>query len=444
MKKSQHLHKKIWGLHNWIGLYAGIVIAFLSISGVLALFKVEIDKTLNSSLYKVVPKSEKTAITPIVDSLKTVFGSDSFNGVKYSENQDESVIIWFFQRKGALDYVSFEIFVDPYTGKVLGTRDYYTTFAYFIRHLHVRFYEGFFGRKLVGIAGLALLISTITGFWIYGGFMKKQFFGVIRKKNLRILLADYHKLIGITTLFFNLVIAITGTWLGLQGWLQPVVMESGRPNSYKVEEKILSEEEDVAYNFNYEKAYAKSIELFPELVPQIFRSSKDGSRSVSIYGTVPRTAFERESFVLTLDKETLQEVHRFDIRKATLGKKLFFIQESMHFGDWGGIWLKIIYAFFGLTSGFLAITGFIVYLKRTERKRKDQPNFIALKPLLLRWTFAFLGICILLAVLTQFYGVVLPTAIVVISFYGWILFLVIKGIVKLIKNKLANRKHALE
>ncbi|WP_103865501.1 PepSY domain-containing protein [Aquimarina sp. I32.4] len=443
MKKSQFWRKKMWSLHNWIGLYAGVVIALLSISGVVALFKVELDKTINPSLYKVVPKSEKITLTPIIDSLKSVYGHDTFNGIKFSEKPDESVVVWFFVNKSSFEFINWEIFIDPYSGKIVGERDYFTTFAYFIRHLHVRLYEGLLGRKIVGIAGLALLISTITGFWIYGGFMKKQFFGAIRKKNLRIVSADYHKLIGIASLFFNLVIAITGAWLGLQGWLQPIVMESGRPNKYHAIEKPLSQENDTKYSFSFEDAYATSRQLFPEFIPQTLVSSKDGSRSVSIYGTVPRTAFERESFVITLDKETFEELHRFDIRKTSFGKKLFFIQESMHFGDWGGIWLKIIYAFFGITSGFLAMTGFLVYLKRTERKRKTDPNFTALKPLLIKWVLGILGVLILLAVLTQFYGMVLPSIIVITTFYSWLLFLIIREIIRSIKRKILYSKKAI-
>lgn len=118
-----------------------------------------------------------------------------------------------------------------------------------------------------------------------------------------------------------------------------------------------------AMSFNYLEAYKASRKLFPVLESYGFSSSRDGSGVITVKGNVPRTAFERYNFQLILDKKTLNEVHRLDIRDQNLGVKIFYIQESMHFGDWGGIVLKIAYAFFGITFGFLVLTGFVVYLK---------------------------------------------------------------------------------
>ena len=172
-KTSKRLHKKMWSIHNWVGLYAGVVIAVLSITGVLALFKTEIDVGLNKELYKVVvpENAVRMDVTPIIDSLHLVYGDKNPVSVAVPKQPDD---VWMYTtsyRKSALDFVGLQIFIDPYSGKVLGQRNYFKTLAYYIRIIHVRLYEGFFGRYLVGIAGLALLLSTITGFWRYGGLI---------------------------------------------------------------------------------------------------------------------------------------------------------------------------------------------------------------------------------------------------------------------------------
>ena len=46
--------KQLWKLHNWVGLYAGIVIAFLSLTGALAVFIPEVDR-LQSQKYSIDP-----------------------------------------------------------------------------------------------------------------------------------------------------------------------------------------------------------------------------------------------------------------------------------------------------------------------------------------------------------------------------------------------------
>lgn len=428
------MNKKMWALHNWVGLYAGIVIAVLSITGVVALFKIEIDEALNKDLFTVQPRSKRVDLTPLIDSLKTVHGGKNLSYVRVHTGDTDSWSTMFFLRNSTLNIKQWEIFMDPYTGKILGERDIYKSIGFFLRNIHVRLYDNLFGRQIVGLAGIALLISTITGFWIYGGFMKRQFFGAIRKKNLRIRMADYHKLIGITTLLFNLMIAITGAWLGLQGYLQPVIVGS-RPGVYKVAEKPISSEEDAALSIDFEEVYTKTRTAFPELIPHMMRPSSDGSRKVTVYGTVPRTAFERHTFTITFDKSTSQELHRYDIRKASLSDKLFYIQESLHFGDFGGFVLKLLYAFFGTTSGFLALSGFIVYLQRTERERKERPKFVELKPLLLRWTLGITGYMGLLLVLHLAFGIVVPAILTVSLLYLSLAFLLLRALVLFIKKQ---------
>lgn len=429
----------MWAIHNWIGLYAGVVIAVLSITGVAALFKIEIDEGLNRKLFKVSPQTTTVAVTPIIDSLKTVHGAENLFSIRVPKEPGDTWAPFFFIRKSTLSLEQLEVFIDPYTGKVVGQRDIYKSVGFFLRNIHVRLFDGLLGRQIVGLAGLALLISTITGFWIYGGFMKRQFFGTIRKKNFRIVMADYHKLIGISTLVFNLMIAITGAWLGLQAYLQPVIAGE-RPGIFKVEEKPLTPEEDVAHSVNYDLVYQKGRKLFPELIPAYILPSTDGSRTVTLRGDVARTAFERDSYSITFDKESLQEVHRYDIRKASTGDKLFYIQESLHFGDFGGFFLKILYAFFGITSGFLALTGFIVYLKRTERGRKEKPRFVELKPLLLRWSYGILAYIGVLYLLHSFFGMVIPTVLTILLIYVSLIFLLIRVLVLFIKKRFFTRK----
>ena len=440
-KLSKRLHKNMWSIHNWVGLYAGVVIAILSITGVVALFKVEIDEAFNSKYFHLSDSqilNKRIDITKTVDSLKQVYGNDKLQQVVVPRQPNDNWIFYFDATTSTLDVKAWEIFINPYTAEVVGKRDTFKSIGFFIRNLHVRLYEALYGRYIVGVAGIALLLSTITGFWIYGGFMKKQLFATIRKKRLRITMADFHKLIGVTSLGFNLVIAITGAWLGLQFFLQPVVIGE-RPGLYTPEEIHFSVEDDVKKSINYLDVLEASKKQFPELEPMYFMPSLDGSSVISILGSVPRTAFERYKFYLTLDKNTLKEVHRYDIRKASFGEKVFYVQESLHFGDWGGIVLKIIYAFFGITSGFLALTGFIIYLKRTENKRKEKPKFVELKPLLLKWTYYILGVILLLFVLSKLFGIVVPSLVVIISLYSTVVFILIRTMVLYIKRKIKQR-----
>ncbi|WP_019039290.1 hypothetical protein [Psychroflexus tropicus] len=101
---------------------------------------------------------------------------------------------------------------------------------------------------------------------------------------------------------------------------------------------------------------------------------------------------------------------------------------------------KVIDAILGSFVASMALKGFIVYLKRTEKKRKEKPKFIELKPLLLRWTYGMLAFILLMMVLGLSFGVVVPSLVVIISLYGTLIVLLIRALVLFIKRKLFSKK----
>ncbi|WP_422082596.1 PepSY-associated TM helix domain-containing protein [Ulvibacterium sp.] len=439
-KKPRSAKKNLlWRIHSWMGLYAGVIIAFLSLTGAAALFRMEIDEALNPSLYLVEKESTRMTLNAIVSEVTEAHPDKELFEVYVPTEATGTYNLRLMAKNAPRIFpVFWEVFVNPYTGEILGERNYYKTFNYYLRNLHVRFYEAFWGRLIVGLAGLALLISTITGFLIYGRFMKKQSLGEIRGKNLRMRQADLHKFIGVLALVFNLMIAITGTWLGLQGQLQKA-FSIERPNIYKRAENPLTPKEDLAMTANFDQALKKTSSIFPQLIPKTVRPSRDGARTIEIVGDVPGQAYERLSNKLVLDKGNLNTLLKYDINEDDFGGKLFFVQESFHFGDFAGIWLKILYAFLALTSGFLALSGFIIYLKRTEKKRTEKPSFVELRPLLYRWVFGILAFCAIVGIMSVIWGIGVPSLTVIILFYGLLTFLLLKALFLWVRTRFSKK-----
>ena len=47
--------------------------------------------------------------------------------------------------------------------------------------------------------------------------------------------------------------------------------------------------------------------------------------------------------------------------------------EPLHFGDFAGMWLKVAYCLLGATSGFLAISGFVLWMLKRRHRRRVAP-----------------------------------------------------------------------
>ena len=373
--------KRLWALHHWTGLYAGLFLALLSVTGTAALFKQEIDVALNPRLFVAATPAGASrgaaGLSELVQRYAAAQPDWSFHSALLPDRPDGSWQLRFRAKRGNWldESVFWEVFVDPHTGLEQGRRDMYRTFAYFLRNLHVRFYEPYWGRQIVGLGGVALLVSTVTGLLIYGRFTRRQRFGTIRRgRGLRIVTADWHKLVGITTLAFNLMIAVTGGWLGLQ----PVLMKwagAKAPNQAYQPVPVIAPAADRALPVDLPRVLAAAADTMAGFVPAMVVVSDGGERTVELLGSVPGTVYERLSQRVVVDKQTYAVRHAFDVRQQGAGTKIYYVQEALHFGDFGGIWLKVAYALLGLISGGLSVTGFVIYLKRTEKRRRTSgPN----------------------------------------------------------------------
>ena len=65
---------------------------------------------------------------------------------------------------------------------------------------------------------------------------------------------------------------------------------------------------------------------------------------------------------VTLDGATGRVRQVLDPRRAGLLKQIDALMEPLHFGDFGGLPLKWLYFFLGLTPAFLSLSGTLIWL----------------------------------------------------------------------------------
>lgn len=392
-KGKRNNKRLLWRIHHWAGLYAGILIGLLSLTGALAVFIPEIDAFVLKHHYQArtsAPSLQGPQFGHAIDSLKAEFPAYTSLSIHLPDKSDDVAEVDLITPLASGQSLRYNFFIDAGADRVLGQRNHQNSLANYLRQIHVRLYEGNWGRQLVGIGGVALIVLVVTGLLIYGNFMKKQSWPDIRKKvGLRILMADWHKLLGISALAFNLVIAVTGAWLGLQPWLMRW-MKITTPNAYHAP-VVITPEADRALAVDWTEVFNTVEKEFPELKPRHISLSGNGSATIVVRGNIPGLVYERDINTLVLSKTGYEPLFKYDVRGKPFAHKLYFVQEALHFGDFGGLLLKIVYALLGLVSGFLSISGFVVYLCRRSKKQPD------LSPV--KVTFAYTMVSILFLVL---------------------------------------------
>ncbi|RZJ86185.1 MAG: PepSY domain-containing protein [Chryseobacterium sp.] len=396
--------KLLWRIHHWAGLYTGIIIGILCFTGALAVFIPEIDVLIQKNYYSVSALPSVPGDLPRINNALTETKKQypNMSGLLIDMPEKPGQIATFsFQVKGKQksDNKNYSLFVDPVRDKVLGDRDRQNSFVNYLRQIHVRLYEGFWGRQLVGLGGIAFIIVTITGFLIYGKFMKKQSYPKIRRKNTRIWMADWHKILGISALAFNFVIACSGAWLGLQPKLM-TWFDIKAPNDYQIGETV-DPKEDAKIVVDWDKVFKVVKQEFPELKPGYVRPSEDGTATVEVHGSVEGQVYEKNINTIVLEKNTYKPVFKFDLRNASFRDRFYSAQEALHFGDFGGLGLKIVYTILGLVSSFLSISGFVVYLYRTDKKENRMLS--PLKTVFI-YSMIILFILTIIALISMFIG----------------------------------------
>ncbi|OHX64144.1 PepSY-associated TM helix domain-containing protein [Flammeovirga pacifica] len=424
------MKKKLWAFHSWIGLYAGLFIGIISVTGALAVFKFEIDEFLNPHLFKVKPEVQHQDINKGIENALNLYSDNNGYRIDVPKEKDESLkVTIYLDDPVSAAKITQEVYINPYTNEVLGERNMYKSFSFFIRNIHVRLFEGLYGRQWVGFFGLLLTISLVMSCFLYFDFTKKQKFGEVRTKNKRLKYADLHKFIGLFTIVLQLIIAITGTWLGFQPKLEQPLL-GHRPGKFIASSFPLDKKVDQNKVVDFDKVLQASKSFFPDMIPAMLIPSKDGSNIVRIFGDIPNTVYERHTNFVVVDKDNYQFISKLDIRESGPSGHLYYMQEALHFGDFGGILLKIIYCLMGLIAGFLSISGFFIYYKRTEKKRIKSYPLLTTSNLL--WGFVTLSSLwfIIIGYSSVTYGATYPTTYYTTPlFYGlFILYISYRGL----------------
>ncbi len=370
--------RRLWQIHSISSIYASGFIAFLCITGVMALFAPHALRWENRSAAYIeeAPDFSIGQMGVVLESAGQAAKEDSegliLRSVDLPARPHHAVKVHYVdpaqQPKGITStspHFLRTYFVDPVDNQVTGSADAARGLDHWLRGIHVRFFAATLGRNLAGIFGLFMLISTISGLLIVAKFLKGKSLVKWKTGTLRNGSSDVHKFAGVSMIVFFLIFSITGTWLGLQGRLMQA-LDIERPESWSREAPITAVEDiKIMSDWNAIEGMVKA--EFPDLIPQMIDFSFNGDRIVNIRGKIEGTVYERKVPRIILDKETLETLFLYDPRKAGFGDHLFLLQEPLHFGDFGGNITLIIWLIVGLIVTAAPITGLIVYLKRTKQ-----------------------------------------------------------------------------
>ena len=252
----------------------------------------------------------------------------------------------------------YRIFFDPSTGEVSGTGRW-LNWQRFFRQTHRSLMLPIrVGVTIVGLLAIPLLISFITSFAIYRrwwrGFGKAPGRKKVRWRNnpikqSRRYWGEMHRWLGVWSLWFILLIALTGIWYLLEQW--------GLDASHQPPPRVEATGKEVLSGDTLNRFVAQAARIYPELDIKRVVLTQQESAVVLLQGQATAVLVRPRANQLAFDLTSGELIdHR---RGDVLGLHLRISEaaDPLHFGTLGGTATRYIWFLFGVMLSALSISG---------------------------------------------------------------------------------------
>jgi uncharacterized iron-regulated membrane protein len=250
---------------------------------------------------------------------------------------------------------------DVHTGRLLETPKDGFSFVSFCLRLHMELFMGLPGELFMGVMALSFVVSLISGAFVYGPFMRRLRFGTYRRDAApRTRWFDLHNLLGIVTLTWALVVGATGVMNAISTPLfgiwraqtlpQILAPYKGKPMPSHLE-SVDAAVKEVA---NALPRNEISSVLFPNAIfgsPRHYLVWTRGKSPVTSRLFTPALV-DVENNALTVSNGLPWYLRALEVSRP------------LHFGDYGGLPLKILWALFDLALIFVLVSGLYLWLSR--------------------------------------------------------------------------------
>ena len=204
-------------VHRWTSLVCTLFLFMLCLTGLPLVFSDEIGQWLEPHTYVELPADAPRAnLDDIVVTGHKRFPQEVLVSI-FVDDDEPQIYLWMapsFDAAAADSRVEHFIRFDARTAQVLEVSKAMSqtrTFMSVVLRLHTELFAGLAGELFLALMALLFVVAIVSGVVLYGPFMKKLDFGTVRTdRSTRVRWLDLHNVLGITTVAWALVVGATG------------------------------------------------------------------------------------------------------------------------------------------------------------------------------------------------------------------------------------------
>jgi len=335
--------KKVYQVHKWSGLLAGLFILLMGLTGSILVFHEELE-ALEYSKEWTTPNNQAVSIDR---ALKTVI--EKFPGwdirLQRFSSRPTNTLIFQLRRPDA----RLIIFVHPSQGNIIKVMDQKDSKVYWVLKLHYSLHSGIIGEFLILLVGLIFVLSLVTGLIVY----RKALLDILTfrtrflKKRKRSFVSSLHRYVGVWALVFNLLIVLTGTVISFE------IVNSGLKNKSSITSLPSTPKIDISVDLILKKLHVKQ----PNFNPSYIRFPTLSGNPIIIVGKVTNEAIIYSKFYNTVNVNPVSG----EMSALQITRSLSSLVRGIHFVDYGNLWIKFFFCLVGISGPVLSISGYLLW-----------------------------------------------------------------------------------
>lgn len=350
--------------HLYLGLAGSIFLLAISLSGAVIAFEPELNRFAYPQLTTLYP----TGAAVNWDNVRAQVEAQSpgWKVIRFYF-PDDPMESTYLRLRSEADHRIRHIYVNQYTGQVLGSTEDGSNWIIKIHDLHVNFLSGKLGNTIVTVACYNLAVLSITGIVIW--WPRKMFWPRAGRSTVATT-RDMHASIGFWSFGFMFLFSVTGLGLHYQtGKLLKLLNPPTRPHA------VVRRPTAAGYGHgtSIEGMLQSAREALPgAATPRLLLSERPGE-PVFIYQRFPEDKTPAGRSFTTIDPQTGAVLNVGSSRTAPWAETaLVQWTREIHTGTILGLPTRLLAVFCSLLLAALTLTGPLVWLGRLRAKAKGR------------------------------------------------------------------------
>ena len=355
---SIRVKRLLYQLHKYLGLTAGAILSLSALTGGLLVFSDELERVLHPELQRVEPGGAHAPLEALIAQARTAYPQGRPAFLRLPRSESGTVEVYMNTKDGP------RVYLDPYRAMVLGVRESHETFKGFVLALHTQLFAREAGKTVVGLAGLSLVVLALSGIVLWWSGWRR----VLRSLKIRWCQSwshkcyDLHKAVGVMSLPFLLLSALTGVALVFHDAFMRALFQMTKTSQPVPPERVTV----VGSALTLDEVVQRAQAALPEGRVTWIHLPMSADQPVIVRKKLPEEVHPNGCNFVYIDPYRGDILFVRPSRTAPLGIRIDNLIYPLHIGVIGGLVTQVIQVTVGLVLALLFVTALAVWVRRSR------------------------------------------------------------------------------